>query len=174
MVKKSYWTGKKRSKETIEKIRKAMIGKHSSPNTEFKKGDKPVCGFKKGRNPWNKGTKGIMKPNKTSFKKGSIGDKCAHWNGGVRTHGRGYIQIYTRNHPYSCVGNTVFEHRLIIEDYIGRYLTLKEVAHHINKIKDDNRIENLMAFVNQSAHKRFHKNPNNVKPYEIIFDGSKF
>jgi len=101
--------------------------------------------------PWIKGTKGIMNQQNNLLSKGSIGDKCAHWNGGVRTHGRGYIQIYTRNHPYSCVGNTVFEHRLIIEDYIGRYLTPKEVAHHINKIKDDNRIENL-CIVTKKTH----------------------
>ena len=109
----------------------------------FKKGNKPECGFEKGRKPWNKGTKGIMKPNKTSFKKGSTGDKCGHWKGGVRTHTRGYIQIYIIDHPYSCVRNTVFEHRLMVEDYIGRYLTPEEVVHHINGIKDDNRPENL-------------------------------
>jgi len=28
-----------------------------------------------------------------------------------------------------------------------------------------------MAFINKSAHIRFHGNPNNVKPEEIIFDG---
>jgi len=28
--------------------------------------------FEKGEQPWNKGTKGVMKPNKTSFKKGDI------------------------------------------------------------------------------------------------------
>lgn len=28
--------------------------------------------FKKGRTPWNAGTKGVMKPNKTSFKKGDV------------------------------------------------------------------------------------------------------
>lgn len=41
----SYWTGKKRDSQTIEKIRKAKRGKHSSPETEFKKG----------LIPWNKG-----------------------------------------------------------------------------------------------------------------------
>jgi len=36
--------------------------------------------FKKGRTPWNKGTKGIMKANSGSFKKGSI-----PWNKGKKT-----------------------------------------------------------------------------------------
>lgn len=30
-----------------------------------------------------------------------------------------------------------------------------------------------MAFKSESAHQRFHYNPNNVKSYEIIFDGRK-
>lgn len=42
-----YWLGKTRSSETIEKIRIAKLGKHSSPQTEFKKG----------LIPWNKGKK---------------------------------------------------------------------------------------------------------------------
>lgn len=34
--------------------------------------------FKKGMTPWNKGTKSIMKANKTSFKKGSLGFNRKH------------------------------------------------------------------------------------------------
>lgn len=36
------------------------------------------------------------------------------------------------------------EHRKLIEDYIGRKLLPDEHVHHINKVKTDNRIENLM------------------------------
>jgi len=32
----------------------------------------PKGEFKKGQEPWNKGTSGVMKPNKTSFKKGQV------------------------------------------------------------------------------------------------------
>jgi len=48
-----------------------------------------------------------------------------------------------------------------------------EIIHHINKIRDDNSIFNLMVFKNNSSHIRFHKNQNAVKPSEIIFDGRK-
>lgn len=48
-----------------------------------------------------------------------------------------------------------------------------EKVHHLDEIRNNNNPKNLMAFVSNSAHIRFHKNPNNVKPEEIIFDGRK-
>lgn len=39
-----------------------------------------------------------------------------------------------------------------MEKHLGRYLTEYEVIHHINVIKTDNRIENLMLLDNQSNH----------------------
>lgn len=85
---------------------------------------------------------------------------------------RGYKYLYSPNHPnkWLCY---MPEHRLVIEKHLKRYLNSEERAHHINEIKDDNRIENLMVFINNSAHKRFHKDPKTVKDFEIIFDGRK-
>jgi len=58
----------------------------------------------------------------------------------------------------------------LLKKHIKRYLTRKEVVHHLGE-RDDNRPHMLMAFTGISAHMRFHHNPNNVKPSEIIFDG---
>ena len=69
--------------------------------------------------------------------------------------------------------NNYYEHRLVVERHLGRSLTKKvEVVHHLGE-KDDNRPQMLMAFTSNSAHLRFHHNPKNVKPKEIIFDGRK-
>lgn len=46
-------------------------------------------------------------------------------------------------------------HRQIMENYIGRKLLKKEHVHHINGIKTDNRIENLII-LSESEHHKLH------------------
>ncbi len=83
------------------------------------------------------------------------GSDCYNYKGWtIDSHG--YKLIYKPDHPYCSKRGYVFEHRLIMEKHIGRYLTKKEVVHHKNKIVDDNRIENLEIIVNQGEHSRIH------------------
>jgi len=73
----------------------------------------------------------------------------------IKKNAQGYIMEYCPNHPHQqCM--YVQQHRLVMERYIGRYLTPKEVVHHINEIKTDNRIENLMLLANNGEHTKLH------------------
>lgn len=67
----------------------------------------------------------------------------------------GYRYIYNPTHPNASKDGYVMEHILVMEKRIGRYLKDYEVVHHINKIRNDNRIENLrlMSF---REHASFH------------------
>jgi len=103
-------------------------------------------------------------PNSTAFHKGHklnigkkrldiTGENHPNWKGGRRKDKRGYAYILKPSHPFSMYGGYILEHRLIMEQMLGRYLTSKEFVHHMNGIKDDNRRENLKLIV---SHKNWH------------------
>ena len=81
------------------------------------------------------------------------GAKNPAWKGGrIRTRG-GYILVKTYNHPNVQKPNGYcLEHRLVMENHLGRYLTSLEIVHHKNGIKDDNRIENLVIVLRTTHH----------------------
>lgn len=63
-------------------------------------------------------------------------DKPIHPN---PNRGRGF----TYKNGYRVLTGNVPEHRQIMENHLGRKLKDHETVHHINGIRDDNRIENL-------------------------------
>ena len=74
------------------------------------------------------------------------------WNGGIKIDKSGYRLIKCNNHPHADSTGYIREHRLIMEEHVGRYLTPEELVHHINANKQDNRIENLELMESNSAH----------------------
>ncbi len=51
--------------------------------------------------------------------------------------------IWAPGHPRAGRSQYVFEHIIVIERLLGRYMLPEESAHHRNGVKDDNRPENL-------------------------------
>ena len=51
--------------------------------------------------------------------------------------------LWTPDHPRAGKGQYVFEHILVMERILGRYLLPTESVHHRNGVRDDNRPENL-------------------------------
>lgn len=78
------------------------------------------------------------------------GSNNPNWKGGRTNDGFGYILIYNPDHPFCNNLKYVREHRLIMEQYLSEKYNMDIFilpyfeVHHINGIKDDNRIENLM------------------------------
>ena len=96
--------------------------------------------------------KDLMKST-TRFKSGHL---HPNWKGGRIKNIQGYIWCLAPDHPNRNSRGYVLEHRLVMENHLGRMLYPKEVVHHVNGIKDDNRIENLELFSNNREHVSHH------------------
>lgn len=93
----------------------------------------------------------------SKFWKGKrMGSNHWNWRGGIYISTWGYIYIYQPNHPFADNRRCVRRSHLTMEKIIGRYIQRGEIVHHINKIRDDDRPENLQLFSNQSEHRKFH------------------
>jgi hypothetical protein len=101
------------------------------------------------------------------------GPKHWNWKGGKTTHKLGYVYVLAHDHPFRNKDDYVFEHRLVMEKKLNRYLQPQERVHHINHIKNDNRIENLMLFANESEHHKFHPPSNGFKKGNVPWSKGK-
>lgn len=67
----------------------------------------------------------------------------SNWKGGQTWHKRGYLMLWVPGHPRAGNGSYVFQHILVMEEMLSRYLLPGENVHHRNGVRDDNRPENL-------------------------------
>lgn len=97
------------------------------------------------------------------------------WNGGKRKNDQGYVLVFSPDHADADNKGLVREHRLVMENHIGRRLLREEVVHHENENTSDNRIENLILFKDQADHKKYHESKrtrNDKGRYERKNDGN--
>ena len=69
---------------------------------------------------------------------------------------QGYVRRKVTRHPGADKRGYVNEHRLVMEEYLGRFLEADEIIHHMNGVRDDNRIDNLQLLTDQKRHAAGH------------------
>lgn len=90
----------------------------------------------------------------------------------------GYVMRRVTNHPKANKRGYVAEHRLLIEESLGRFLKEDEVVHHKDRKRANNDINNLEIKTNHSEHMKDHitkRNPNGqVVADDPIFQEIKY
>ncbi len=84
------------------------------------------------------------------------GEDHYRWNRDQLLSSHGYIKVrVSADHHLADPNGYAYEHDLVAEQMIGRELAVDEVVHHKNKVKTDNRPENL-AVMKKDEHARQH------------------
>ena len=83
------------------------------------------------------------------------GENSPNLKGGTKKNKHGYRLLLRPGHHRADTSGYVMEHIVVWEEETGAMLPDNCCIHHLNGIKDDNRIENLCAML-QSAHTVYH------------------
>lgn len=102
--------------------------------------------------------------------------KFRAWDGdtsrGYKMHGYQYRKV--PYHPNATKRGYVLEHKLVMENHLGRYLDKNAVVHHINHDRSDNRIENLEYMPEQARHAKSHDSGIRNKNGQFVAECDEF
>lgn len=98
----------------------------------------------------------VSQKTRDKISKANSGINNGSWKGGITHNAEGYRLIKSKNHPFKNISGYVFEHRLVMEKHLGRFLKKSEIVHHLDGIKTNNSIENLEV-MDRGMHIREHK-----------------
>lgn len=83
------------------------------------------------------------------------GSNNSRWKGGRKITPQNYVMIYFPGHPRASK-SYVYEHILVVEKIIGKYLPKKAEVHHIDNNRTNNTPSNLILCQNKSYHNLLH------------------
>ena len=135
----------KHSLQTRRKLSKSLLRAYKEnrhPAAVTMKGNK----FRLGLPSWSKGKKLPQMSGKNN----------PAWKGGRNKDKHGYIRIKNREHPFCSSNGYVWEHRLVLEKKLKRYLKKEEIVHHLDGDKSNNKLYNLLLCGNQNKHLSVH------------------
>jgi hypothetical protein len=82
-------------------------------------------------------------------------------------HPSGYVLEWCPTHPKATHG-VHFQHRIVMEEHLGRFLDKRERIHHANGVRHDNSIQNLVLVASHSDHMKQHWNGKGKNDPELI------
>ena len=156
--------GTRHSTESKEKLSLALMGNRNGIGNKSALGHHHTDEAREKIRIATTGKKNAMwgkSPSGETRKKLSLalkGRRSNHWKGGVIKGGGGrrYVLEFVPDHPYASKRGYVLRHRLIVERFLGRYLTPEEVVHHCDGNPNNNSLENLKVFTGFVEHMKTH------------------
>lgn len=137
---------KRWNKEEIEKLKKTFPTTTNKDLIKEFNGRSIVSIYKKAR------ALKLQRHKTIEFTNRSTGRE---WTHNKQKNYKGYVLVYRPKHPRADRYGRVFEHIVVWEEFNNKAVPAGYIVHHINEIKNDNRIENL-KLMSASEHSIYH------------------